>query len=156
MDGCSSSNLGLLMKFIWEIQAWVSFSKPPGNSRVQPELRTMSEGRDEACTVHPGVLGCDWVSLPPPPPQGWLPGRPGWMFPALSLPLCPSTQVFRLTQTCTCAHVHTHSSAFYHPLVTSYFNSRLSSLAKLWWSQKPARNQRKTKRMSKGVVQLPL
>ena len=50
------------MKFIWEIQAWISFSKPPAIlecSQSGGPLLPMSEGRDEPCTVHPGIHGCD-------------------------------------------------------------------------------------------------
>lgn len=40
-----------------------------------------------------GYMGVTGSHFPHPLPQGSLPGRPGCMFPALSVPLCPSTQV---------------------------------------------------------------
>ena len=66
--GCSSSNPGLLMKFIWEIQAWISFSKPPGNSRVQPEWKTTAAHvRGQGWTMHSSSRGT-WVWLGPTSP----------------------------------------------------------------------------------------
>ena len=119
--GCSSSNPGLLMKFIWEIQAWISFSKPPAIlecSQSGGPLLPMSEGRDEPCTVHPGVHGCDWVPLPPPPAPGLIARETRMYVPcSQSTTVSQHTGMHKLTQTC-----RSHRSAFYHPLVISYFN----------------------------------
>lgn len=69
------------------------------------------------------------------------------MFPAVSLSLYPNIDI--------CIHTHTQSSPFYYDFVSHHpFIQELSSLSKILWSEKPARNQRKTNPMSEGVFRL--
>lgn len=157
MSGCSSSNprasdlidlgdrdIGLFFKAPQAILA---------RSQSWEPLLWCSEGRAASCLCVSSSEGtrADWISLHP------LTARetPGCIFPALRLPLRSNTQVRTHTYTymhvCLCAHTALH---FIYAFVTSPFSSGLSSLSKLLWHLQPACNQRKTKRMSEGVVQL--
>ena len=98
-------------------------------------------------SVHPGGHEHDGVSLHPHPPTPGLTTRETRMyFPSSQFAAASQhTRMHTLIHTCTCAYVHTHSSAFYYALVTSSFYSGLSSFSKLLWREKPARNERKNK-----------
>lgn len=70
-----------------------------------------------------GYTGVTGSHFPHPPPQGSLPGRPGCMSPALTLLLCPSTQI------CTNLHRHARHTGLpfiipwsYHTLIRDFLH----------------------------------
>lgn len=98
----------------WSIQALVSFSKPPGNSSAQPELRTIalvSEGRAASCLCVSSSRGTRaWRGLPSPTlphPRAHHQGDQD-VFSQLSVCHCIPTHTYAHTYTymhvCLCTH----------------------------------------------------